>query len=151
MGKTHFSGPVKAGTIQNTTGSSLGSNVKNVGDVVLTQVAAITQADSATALSTAIVIPANSEIISIRLFSTTAWSGAATTISIGTSTTATELVSAGVTSGAVGVADLSPGTDATRTGKWINVGTTDQRIYVLSANTGTGVGRLVITYAQAIN
>ena len=151
MGKTHFSGPIKAGPIQNTSGTTVGRNVKNVGDVVLSQEVAITQAGTATAALTGIVIPANSQIIDIKLFSTTAWTGAATTISLGTSATATELVSGGVTSGAIGVASLTPGTDATRTGKWINVGTSDVAIYALSANTGSGVGNLVVTYIQSNN
>jgi hypothetical protein len=60
-------------------------------------------------------------------------------------------VSGGVTSGAIGVVSLTPGTDATRTGKWINVGTSDVAIYALSANTGAGVGNLVVTYIQSNN
>lgn len=149
MGKTTFSGPIRAGTIANTTGTDVGTNVKNIGSVVMVQVFAITQAASATALATTIVLPANSHILNIQLLSTVAWSGAATTISIGTSATATELVSAGVTSGAVGLAALTPGTDATRTANWDDTGTTDKRVFVLSANTGTGVGTLTVRYIQA--
>ena len=37
MASTTFSGPIKAGTISNTTGSRLGDNVKNIGQVVMTQ------------------------------------------------------------------------------------------------------------------
>ena len=37
MGKTTFSGPVLAGTINETTGSTLGSNVKNTGYVTMAQ------------------------------------------------------------------------------------------------------------------
>ena len=37
MASTTFSGPIKAGTISNTTGTTLGDNVKNVGQVVMTQ------------------------------------------------------------------------------------------------------------------
>ena len=37
MASTTFSGPIKAGTIANTTGTTLGDNVKNVGQVVMTQ------------------------------------------------------------------------------------------------------------------
>ena len=37
MATTTFSGPIKAGTISNTTGTTLGDNVKNVGQVVMTQ------------------------------------------------------------------------------------------------------------------
>jgi hypothetical protein len=149
MGKTTFSGPIRAGTIANTTGTDVGTNVKNIGSVVMVQVFAITQAASATALATTIVLPANSHILNIQLLSTVAWSGAATTISVGTTATATELVSAGVTSGAVGLAALTPGTDATRTANWDDTGTTDKRVFVLSANTGTGVGTITVRYIQA--
>ena len=37
MASTTFSGPIKAGTISNTTGTTLGDNVANVGQVVMTQ------------------------------------------------------------------------------------------------------------------
>ena len=37
MASTTSSGPIKAGTIANTTGTTLGDNVKNVGQVVMTQ------------------------------------------------------------------------------------------------------------------
>jgi hypothetical protein len=149
MGKTTFSGPIRAGNIYDTTGTTLGSNVKNVGSVVMVQHFPVTQALSASALSTTVVLPANSHILNIQLLSTVAWSGAATTISIGTSATATELVSAGVTSGAIGVAALTPGTDGTRTANWDDTGTTDKRVFVLSANTGAGVGTLTVRYIQA--
>jgi hypothetical protein len=43
MATTTFSGPIKAGTIKDTTGTTLGSDVKNVGFTVMAQSAAITQ------------------------------------------------------------------------------------------------------------
>jgi hypothetical protein len=153
MGTTTFTGPVKAGTVLNTTGSTVGT-LKNVGFVELAQSQAITQTGSATALATNIVIPANSTITSIDLFVTTAWSSATTTytISVGTSATATELVAASNVN-AVGLQVLNPGTDATKTGKWINVGTDDVVIWVDSGAPDTipGAGRLVVTYIQAAN
>ena len=115
----------------------------------MVQVYPITQALTATALATTIVLPANSHILNIQLLSTTAWTGAATTISLGTSATATELVSAGVTSGAIGLAALTPGTDGTRTANWDDTGTADKRGFVLSANTGDGVGTITVRYIQA--
>lgn len=148
MGKTTFTGPIRAGDIINTSGTTLGSNVKNVGSVVMVQHYPITQALTATALGTTIVLPDNSHILNIQMVVVTAWSGAATTFSVGTSATSTELVSAAA-GGTVGVIGLSPGTDATRTGNWDDTGTTDKRIFVLSANTGTGVGSLTVRYIQA--
>jgi hypothetical protein len=151
MGTTTFTGPIKAGNVLNTTGTTPGT-VKNVGFVEMAQSAAITQ--SATAAATAIVIPANSTITSIELFVTTAWSSATTTytIAVGTSVTATELVAA-TNANAIGRLTLTPGTDATRTGVWVNTGTVDDIIYVISGAPGAtpGAGRLVVRYIQAAN
>ena len=144
-----FTGPIKAGDVLNTTGTTAGT-IKNVGFVVMAQAVPITQAGTATALATAIVIPANSHIVNIQVLVTTAWDGAATTFSIGTSATSTELVVAGA-GGTIGLSALAPGANATRTAKWSNVGTSDVIIYVLSANTGDGVGDLVVRYIQAEN
>jgi len=151
MGTTTFTGPVKAGDVLNTTGTTVGT-LKNVGTLVAAQSAAITQ--STTAVASGIVIPANSTIVSITLFVTAAWSSATTTytISVGTSATATELV-ASTNANAVGLLSLNPGTDATRTGKWVDVGTDDVQIWVDSGapDTVPGAGTLVVTYIQAIN
>ena len=37
MATTTFSGPIKAGTISNTTGTTLGDHVRNTGQVVMSQ------------------------------------------------------------------------------------------------------------------
>lgn len=147
MGTTTFTGPIKAGPILNTSGTTLGRDVKNTGFVVMAQVVPITQDLTATALGTTIVLPANSHIINIQMLNSVVWSGAATTLSIGTSATATELVA--LTSMTVGLVGLNPGTDATRTLNWDDTGTSDKRIFVKSANAGTGVGALTVRYIQA--
>ena len=149
MGTTTFTGPIKAGDVLNTTGTTAGT-IKNVGFVMMAQTAAITQAGTAAALATGIVIPANSHIVNIQVLATVAWNGVASTISLGTSATATELVSVGAV-GTIGLDALTPGTDATRTATWSNVGASDVIIYALSANTGAGVGDLVVRYIQAEN
>jgi hypothetical protein len=149
MGTTTFTGPIKAGDVLDTTGTTAGT-IKNVGYVMMVQTAAITQAGTATAAATGIVIPANSHIVQIQILATTAWNGAASTISLGTTATANELVSAGSVA-AIGIDTLTPGTDATRTAKWSNVGSSDVIVYALSANTGAGVGDLVVRYIQAEN
>jgi hypothetical protein len=148
MGTTTFTGPIKAGDVLNTTGTTAGT-VKNVGFCVMAQSAVITQAASATAYKTSIVIPANSHVLSISVAATAAWS-ATDTLSVGTTTSANELVAATSIS-AVGLTALTPGTDATRTAKWIDVGTTDVIIYVDSGSTGTGAGVITVTYVQAEN
>ena len=151
MGITTFTGPIKAGNVLNTTGTTVGS-LKNVGFTEMTQQVAITQ--SATAASTVIVIPANSTVIAIDVFVTTAWSSATTTytLSVGTSATATELVAA-TNANAIGRLALNPGTDATRTALWVNVGTTDVQIFVKSGAPDTipGAGTIVVRYIQAAN
>ena len=147
MGKTTFTGPIRAGNILNTSGTTLGKDVKNVGSTVMVQVYSLTQAGTATALGTSIVLPTNSHILDIQMVATVAWTGAATTASVGTSATATELVA--LTSIPVGVTGLTPGTDATKTALWDDVGTNDVRVWVKSANTGSGVGTLTVRYIQA--
>lgn len=147
MGKTTFTGPVRAGNILNTSGTTIDSNVKNVGSVVMVQTYPITQALTATALATPIVLPANSHILNIQMLVTTVWNGAATTFSVGTSATSTELVS-GAAGGTIGLIALTPGTDSTRTANWDDT-VTGKRIWVLSANTGTGVGTITVRYIQA--
>ena len=83
MGTTTFSGPVKAGTISNTTGTTVGTNMKNTGQVVMAQTHAIDLSGGViTAEATAMIIPANSQIIDIVFDVITAASGT-TDISIG--------------------------------------------------------------------
>lgn len=148
MGTTTFTGPIKAGNIVDTSGSTLGSNVKNTGWVLMAQSAKFTQASGATD----IVIPANSQIVDIKVFVTAVFSGVATTFGIGTTASATFLTAAGALDGAaVGPLTATPGTDATRNGNWIDVGTTDRKIAVTATNTGTGTATIVVTYLQNRN
>ena len=87
MGTTTFTGPVRAGSILNTTGTTPGTDMANVGYAVMSQSAAFTQAtniSSAGVYKTSIVVPAGSRIVSIIATVTTAWSGVATTINVGT-------------------------------------------------------------------
>ena len=149
MGITTFTGPIKAGDVLDTTGTTPGT-VKNVGFVAMAQTASITQAGSATAYKTAICIPAYSHILNIQFLTTTAWDGATKTVSVGTSATSNELV-VGQSLATIGQASAGPGADATRTGLWSNTGSSDIIIYVLSANTGAGVGDIVVRYLQAEN
>jgi hypothetical protein len=152
MGTTTFTGPVKAGNVLNTTGTTAGT-VKNVGFVKMAQSVAITQ--SATAAATTICIPAGSQITSITALVSVAFSGASAGLNVGTSATSTELVaSANFLLSAVGLFAASPGTDATRTANWVDVGTSDVIIYVKAANAisvTTGAATLTVEYVQAIN
>ena len=85
MGTTTFSGPIKAGTIKNTTGTTLGANVKNTGQVVMSQSIMI---DSAVAAGTTTynvgVIPGDSQLLGVTLrVSIASNAGGTATLSVG--------------------------------------------------------------------
>ena len=80
MANTTFSGPVKAGTIKDTTGSTVGTDVANVGSVVMTQATNVVFGDDGTTTTVA-TLPANSQIIEIYVDVTTAFD-AGTTLSL---------------------------------------------------------------------
>ena len=148
MATTTFSGPIKAGTIKDTTGTTLGTDVKNTGQVVMAQSQAVTQADG----TTNIVIPANSQIVAIELSVTAVWDGAASTAGIGWTGDATALTAAAaVAGGTLGIISATAGADATRDGNWADVGTTDRRILVTNTNTGAGTGFITVRYIQNNN
>lgn len=149
MAQTTFSGPIKAGTISNTTGTTLGSNIANVGQVVMSQSAAITQ--STTAAESGIVIPANSQILEATVFVTTAYDNSAT-LSIGTSATSTELATA-VAVSTINTIKLASQATITDADNWKDIGTTDVKIYTKSSATtaDAGVAILTVTYVQNNN
>ena len=153
MGATTFTGPVRAGNVLNTTGTAVGS-IANVGYVVMSQSAPVAQATNvavAGLYKTNIVIPANSQILSVSVLKTTVWNGVATTVNVGTNATATQIaVAADNDLGAtLGISAVIPGDSSPRSLVWKDVGTSDVQIYVLSTNTGTGVGIITVTYVQA--
>jgi len=159
MADTVFTGPIKAGNVLQSdgtgtlAGSGGSSGTANVGYVVMAQSENITQAtngSSAGVYTTGIVIPADSQILSIQLLVTTAWTGAASTLGIGTTASATALTAAGaVAGGTKGVVSANPGTVDAAIANWKDVGTTDIQVKVTSTNTGSGVGVLTVTYIQS--
>jgi hypothetical protein len=161
MGTTTFTGPIKAGNVLQSdgTGNLAGvggyNGTANVGFAVMAQSQAITQAtngSSAGVFTTDIVIPANSQILSITLTVSTAWTGTASTLGIGTTASATALTAAGaVAGGTKGIVSASPGTVDAAIANWTDVGTTDIQVLVTSTNTGSGVGVLTVTYIQSNN
>ena len=153
MASTTFSGPIKAGTIANTTGTTLGDNVKNVGQVVMTQSSdvALTHATT-TATALGIIIPANSQIINIDIVVEAVFTGSSTTtIAIGNATgTPTNIGAAhNVSATAVGPLKMLQAS----AGAWDNVGTTDIELYgITTANSATaGKARIVVEYVQNNN
>jgi len=149
MATTTFSGPVKAGTIRNTTGTTVGTNMQNVGSVLMSQSAAITQ--STTAAASGIVIPANSQIVEMYVYVTTAYDNTAT-LSIGTTSTSTELATA-VAVSTVDTIKLASQATITDADAWEDIGTTDVKIFTDSSATtsDTGVATLTVTYVQNNN
>lgn len=159
---TKFTGPLLAGNVFNSDGTgnlaALGGSVgtANVGYAAMAQGQVVTQAtngSSAGVFKTGIVIPAQSQIISMYAMVTTAWSGGATTFGVGSTASATAFTAANavVTSGALGRIALTPGTGATQIANWDNVGNTDVEIVITSTNTGAGVATFTVTYIQGIN
>tara|TARA_B100000424_G_scaffold72159_1_gene53546 strand:+ start:171 stop:632 length:462 start_codon:yes stop_codon:yes gene_type:complete len=151
MASTTFSGPIKAGTIKETTGTTLGSNIKNTGQVVMAQTFAVSLASGAIAAAVQdVVIPAKSQIIDCVIDVITAASGA-TNISVGdTVGGAASLVNTfgiGTTAGRKYPTTQSGGTLA-----WEDVGDADIRLtFTNSAATNAGEVRVTILYQQNIN
>jgi len=149
MATTTFSGPLKAGNIKDTTGSTVGTNVANVGYVLMAQSAVIDIAGATSANQVVATIPANSQIVDAILNVTTANNdGTASTVVVGTSADpdafipSTSVQSVGTTRGTLD-------TEAT------DVGTTDLQVLADFAATdgdGTaGVATVTILYIQNNN
>jgi hypothetical protein len=152
MATTTFSGPIKAGTIRNTIGSTLGTNVANVGSVVMSQ-SADTELTHATTTATAlgIILPAKSQIIGITLIIESLFTSSSTaTIAIGNSSgDATDICdNTNVTATALSVVMGPAAVDV-----WTNTGTSDVELYGISvANSASaGSARVVVEYVQANN
>jgi hypothetical protein len=73
MANTTFSGPIKAGNIFNTTGTTVGTNVSNVGSVVMAQSKTIDIIGAAadTIFRSIATIPANSQIVDVKVLNVT--------------------------------------------------------------------------------
>tara|TARA_R100000908_G_C3706803_1_gene115029 strand:- start:62 stop:523 length:462 start_codon:yes stop_codon:yes gene_type:complete len=151
MGTTTFSGPIKAGTIKTTTGTSLGTNIKNTGQVVMSQTFAADLSGGALAASvTNVVIPANSQVIDCVIDVITA-SSDATNISVGDTVggaaTLVNTFAIGTSAGRKYPTTQSGGSLA-----WEDVGTADIRLTVTnSAATSAGEVRVTVLYAQNNN
>ena len=151
MGTTTFSGPIKAGTIKETTGTTVGTDMKNTGQVVMAQTHAINLAGGAlAAVASNVIIPANSQIIDC-VFDIITAANTTTNISVGfVGGAATALVNAytiGTTAGR-----QYPTTKAGGALAWEDIGTSDQRLnFTNSAGKNAGECRDTILYQQNIN
>jgi len=151
MGSTTFSGPIKAGSISQTTGTTVGTDIKNIGQVLMAQTAAVDLSSGAIAASALdIIIPANSQLVDIIFDSITAASGA-TNLSIGkVGGAATAYVNTYALGTTVGL--KRPTTEAGGALAWEDVGSTDVRFNVTnSAATSAGEVRVTVMYLQNNN
>ena len=146
MANTTFSGPVRAGTISNTTGTTLGSNIANVGQVVMSQSVKVDIIGASHLNQVCAVVPANSQIVDVILNVTTVNNdGAAATVSVGTAADADAFIN-GQSVKSLGTTHGILDTEAT------NVGTTD--LQVLADFTGTngdgttGAATVTVLYLQ---
>ena len=148
MSSTTFSGPIKAGTIKDTIGTTVGTNVANTGFVTMAQ-SIIVDITGASALNQRVaIVPANSQIIDVILNVTTAntYTGAAT-VSVGTAADADAFL-ATIDVKALATTHGTLDTEAT------NVGTTDLEVFAdfTAANgDGTGAGTVTVMYLQNNN
>lgn len=156
MGTTTFSGPVKAGTISNTTGTTLGKDVKNTGQVTMAQTfstgTALASGASA-ANATNVVIPANSQIIDIVLECPTAMGNATAVLSIGDTVggNATFINAYSITV-ASGAGRKYPTTQAGGALAWADIGTADKKLtWTTTGATDAGEIRATVLYQQNIN
>ena len=156
MATTTFSGPIKAGTISNTTGTTVGTDVKNTGQVVMAQTfttGATLDSGASAANETTVIIPANSQIIDIVLDKPTVMAGATCVFSIGDTVggNATFLNSYSVTI-ASGAGRAYPTEEAGGTLAWADIGTADLRLTWTSTGATTdGEIRATILYQQNNN
>ena len=150
MANTTFSGPILAGGIKYTTGTTVGTNMKNTGHVLMSQTEAITQA--ATTSTTDIIIPAKSQLVSADLYVSVIWSGSAATAGLGYVGDATAFTSAtGVAGGTLGIIKITAGANKARVDAWADVGDTDRRLLLTYPNLGAGEGWITVTYIQAVD
>ena len=149
MATTTFSGPIKAGTIKDTTGTTIGTDVTNVGFGVMAQSVVLDIIGADDLNQRVAVVPANSQIIDVILNVTTVNNDSGTaTVAIGTSADADAFVPA-TNVKALGTTRGTLDTEAT------DVGTTDLEVFAdFDANTGdgtTGAATATVMYIQNNN
>ena len=157
MGYTTFTGPIRAGNVLDTSGTTPGVNVSNVGQVVMAQSAAIVEGATPTGSTiaglTTISIPAYSQILRIEMRTTVPFTN---NVSIGNTFNGTTVNSAtyfanAVTLGAAGLTNITTTTVA-QNNVWINSGYPDSQVVVAGgAVGGAGRGVLTVTYLQGPN
>ena len=150
MAITNFSGPITAGNIRNTTGTTVGSDVKNTGQVLMSQSFSFTFATEGAATNTNVVIPANSQIVSVDVNVETAFNDSGADIlevgsSADTDLYVNDTVISAVGSIAMGAAALCA--------NWKDIGTSDVRIGFIynGANDDASAGAATVTISYLQN
>jgi len=152
MATTTFSGPVKAGTINNTTGTTVGTNVANTGFVLMAQSANVVFEANGTTTDIA-TLPANSQIFQITVDVTTAFDAASTnTLDLGDGSTADEYADALALGSLARVLATS---DVSQIGNLIDIGTSDITVTATYNQTGgaatAGACTVTVLYLQNRN
>ena len=150
MAQTTFSGPILAGTIKNTTGTTVGTDVKNTGQVLMSQSFSFDYTVEATATDTNVVIPANSQIVRIDVNVETAFNDSGNDLLEVGSSADTDLYVNDVSIAAVG--KIALGT-AALCANWKDIGTSDIRIgYIYNgANNDASAGAATVTISYLQN
>ena len=152
MATTTFSGPEKAGTISNTTGSTVGTNVANTGFVLMAQSAKVVFEANGTTTDIA-TLPANSQIFQITVDVTTAFDAATTnTLDLGDGSTADQYADALALGSLARVLATS---DVSQIGNLIDIGTSDITVTATYNQSGTaattGAATVTVLYLQNRN
>jgi hypothetical protein len=147
MGTTTFSGPIKAGTIRDTTGTTIGENVQNTGFVQMIQSKSVALS-GATANTQVGVIPANSQIVNVFLDVIVAANDTnAATISVGTDANATAYIA----SSNAKVTGRTSAVNAAIVASFSDVGTSDSNVVARFVGTdGDGIAGEAIVTVQYI-
>ena len=150
MAQTNFSGPITAGNIRNTTGTTVGTDVKNTGQVLMSQSFSFTFATEGAATDTNVVIPANSQIVSVDVNVETAFNDSGADILEVGSSADTDLYVNDVAISAIG--KIALGT-AALCANWKDIGTSDVRIGFIynGANNDASAGAATVTISYLQN
>ena len=152
MATTTFSGPIKAGTIPNTTGTTAGTDIKNTGQVLMSQTFSFDYTVEGTATDTAVVIPANSQIVSVDVNVETAFNDSGSDLLEVGSSADTDLYVNDVSIAAIG--KIALGT-AALCANWKDIGTTDIVVgYIYNGannDASAGAATVTINYLQNNN
>jgi len=150
MATTTFSGPIKAGTISNTTGTTAGTDIKNTGQVLMSQSFSFDYTVEGTATDTTVVIPANSQIVSVDVNVETAFNDSGSDLLEVGSSADTDLYVNDTVISAIG--SIAMGT-AALCANWKDIGTTDIVVgYIYNgANNDASAGAATVTISYLQN